>query len=152
MSYVNRSILTATALVFGLSLSACSSGSDFDPTDYMPNNWFGGGKKPFPGERRAVFPGGVPGVAQGVPREMMVGHQAAPEETPAADATAEPAAKAAVKPKPKKKISAAQAQPAAAAPSRPAQSAASPWPDPAKPAAPAQQNAWPPPNTNTFSR
>ena len=33
-------------------------------------------KKPLPGERRAVFPEGVPGVPQGVPPELVKGYQA----------------------------------------------------------------------------
>ena len=40
------------------------------------------GKKPLPGERRAVFPEGVPGVPQGVPREMVKGYQPPPEAPP----------------------------------------------------------------------
>ena len=38
--------------------------------------WFNQ-KKPLPGERKAVFPEGVPGVPQGVPPEMVQGLSAA---------------------------------------------------------------------------
>lgn len=60
-------------------------------------------KKKLPGERRPLFPEGVPGVTQGVPPELVKGRQ----PPPAADvAVAEPAKPAAEKPKPK-----AQAKP-----------------------------------------
>jgi hypothetical protein len=159
MSRLDRKFLTAAALALGFALCGCSSNQDFDPTSLMPDSLFGMGKKPLPGERRAVFPEGVPGVVQGVPPELMKGHQEA-EASQAAVAASEPAkpAKSAavqpVKPKPKKKAATQQPQqPAAAAPAWPTpsgQSAAAPWPAPA-PAA-STQNAWPPPNPNTFSR
>jgi hypothetical protein len=146
----NRVLLTASMLALGLALSACES---FDPTDMMPNNWFGGGKKPLPGERHAVFPEGVPGVPQGVPPEMVKGNQQQFEEQAAAVEPApapRPAATQAAKPKPKaKKPSTAQAQPAAAAPTQPNRSAASPWPGQSS----ANVSPWPDaPRPNTFSR
>jgi hypothetical protein len=168
MSRLDRKFLTAAALALGFALCGCSSNQDFDPTSLMPDSLFGMGKKPLPGDRRAVFPEGVPGVVQGVPPELMKGHQEA-EASQAAVAASEPApaakpAKSAAaqpaKPKPKKKAATQQPQqpqqaqqPAAAAPAWPTpagQSAAAPWPAPA-PAA-STQNAWPPPNPNTFSR
>ena len=39
-------------------------------------------KKPLPGERRPVFNSGVPGVAQGVPPELVKGYQAPAEAPP----------------------------------------------------------------------
>jgi hypothetical protein len=144
----NRALLTASTLALGLALSACES---FDPTDMMPNNWFGGGKKPLPGERHAVFPEGVPGVPQGVPPEMVKGNQQQFEEQAAAvePAPAPPPTQPA-KPRPKaKKPSTAQAQPAAAAPTQPSQSAASPWPGQSS----TNVSPWPDaPRPNTFSR
>jgi len=59
-------------------------------------NPFGTAKKPLPGERRAVFPEGVPGVQQGVPPELMRGNQQAGEnaaQPPAPAAAPEPKAK-----------------------------------------------------------
>jgi hypothetical protein len=156
MSYLHRRVLTAAMLALGLALGACSGGGDFDPST-IPDAIFGTGKKPLPGDRRAVFPEGVPGVTQGVPPELMKGHQEV-EDTPIAEPAAEPAkpTKSAVaqpaKSKPKKKVS-TPSQPTAAAPTaRPpsGQSAAAPWPDAAP--TPAPQSAWPPPNPNTFSR
>src|SRR5215470_20427003 len=47
-------------------------------------NPFGTAKKPLPGERRAVFPEGVPGVQQGVPPDLVRGNQQATEPPPAA--------------------------------------------------------------------
>jgi hypothetical protein len=151
MSRLDRMVLTASALALGLSLSACSSSSDFDPTDLIPSDLFGMGKKPLPGERRAVFPEGVPGVPQGVPPELYKGRQAAADENAATADTApppKPAAKPAPKPKAKPRTaSSAQPQPARA--SSQTQPADAQWPEPK---ADAQQNAWPPPNPNTFSR
>src|SRR5215467_8735009 len=63
--------------------------SDFSP--------FGTAKKPLPGERRAVFPEGVPGVQQGVPPELMRGHQQAEEAQPPVQPQPAPAPKAKTK-------------------------------------------------------
>jgi hypothetical protein len=148
MSLFHRAIPAAVMLVLGLSLSACSSSSDFDPTEIFSSSMFGG-KKPIPGDRQAVFPQGVPGVPQGVPPEMMKGYQPPePEALPAPEAAPEKPVKSAAKPpaKPKPKKPSTAPQPTAAAPARPAQPAASPWPEPSA------QNAWPPPSSNTFSR
>ena len=68
-----RTLLVALLLAFGLTASGCST---FDPTE-----WFST-KKPLPGERREVFPQGVPGVPQGVPPEMVEGYKPAPEPVP----------------------------------------------------------------------
>jgi hypothetical protein len=61
--------------------------SDFNP--------FGTAKKPLPGERRAVFPEGVPGVQQGVPQDLYRGNQQAGETPPAAAPAPAPEPKAA---------------------------------------------------------
>ncbi len=72
-------ILTAMVVAGTLVLGGCSS---FDPVD-MFHDWdLFGSKKPLPGERRAVFPEGVPGVPQGVPPEMVKGYQPPPEAPP----------------------------------------------------------------------
>ena len=60
-------------------------------------DWFNT-KKPLPGERKAVFPGGVPGVPQGVPPELVRGLSAAAR---AAAAAGRPSEKPKPKPKPK---------------------------------------------------
>src|SRR5262245_11674998 len=91
-------------------------------------NPFGTAKKPLPGERRAVFPEGVPGVQQGVPPGLMRGQQAnqlgvdAPPQPPQQAPAPEPKAKS-------KKVAKSKA--------------------PAKGAAgssePAEDDVWPPP-------
>jgi hypothetical protein len=167
----HHAILTAAVLMSGLILAGCETGGVSDKigditdsfTDLIP----GGGKKKLPGERKPVFPEGIPGVAQGVPPELIKGNQPPPEvaETP-------PPAKQAVieqqaKPKPKKKVaqkpppqspvqptqsttawpSPSQQQPPAQWPAPPAQSQPAPagqWPAPPAQAPPAQA-AWPAP-------
>ena len=104
-------ILTAMALAGGLVLGGCTS---FDPVD-MFQDWdlLGGSKKPLPGERRAVFPEGVPGVAQGVPRDMVKGYQSPPEAPPPVIEAKQPRQKAQ---KPKKTAAAPRRAPAQQAP------------------------------------
>ena len=68
-----RILMIASLLAAGLMLSGCES---FDP-----GSWFDT-KKPLPGDRKAVFPEGVPGVPQGVPRELVQGYQPPPEPVP----------------------------------------------------------------------
>ena len=113
-----RTVVIASLLVSGLMLSGCSS---FDPSE-----WFSQ-KKPLPGDRKAVFPEGVPGVPQGVPAEMVQGYQPPPDEPPPRVVEEKP------KPRPRP-------QP------RPQQAAAPPAPPPAARAAPQQQGSqapWP---------
>ena len=72
-------LLPVVALMSGLALAGCDS---FDPLDKFQDWDLMSSKKPLPGERRAVFPEGVPGVPQGVPREMVKGYQPPPEAPP----------------------------------------------------------------------
>ena len=140
---------------FGLALTACA---DFDPDklDVFHLNE----KKKLPGERKELFPEGVPGVSQGIPPEYMKGNQPPPETAqalpagqPNPAASAEPASKrtAAVEPEPKPKPKAkrkpkphtASQQPAAQATS---QQQPAPWPQQEQQAAPQQSQApWPAP-------
>src|SRR5476649_1147353 len=65
--------LIAAAVVIALSgaLAGCSSSlSNWDPTDLFD---FLDTKKKLPGERKPVFPGGVPGLEQGVPKDLYKG-------------------------------------------------------------------------------
>ena len=48
---------------------------------FDPSEWFNT-KKPLPGDRKAVFPEGVPGVPQGVPPDLVQGYQPPPEPVP----------------------------------------------------------------------
>ena len=102
MRTIHRVVLLTGLVAFVPALTACSSGFDPDKLDFFGINE----KKKLPGERKEVFPGGVPGVSQGIPPEYMKGNQ------PAADSTAVPAAEPAkktaavepeAKPKPKPK-------------------------------------------------
>jgi hypothetical protein len=131
-------VLAAAVVVTGPVLSACSSLDSLDPTE-----WFDS-KKKLAGDRKPVFPEGVPGVTSGVPPELVRGYRepesgVADPAKAAAEAAAEtdkpgkppPQRSAAAKPKPKPAASSsAQAQQ-----QQPAQ--AQPW------SAPQQQPAWP---------
>ena len=165
-----RAIPVVAGLMTGLLLSACSgTSSNFDPTDWISGDFFDT-KTKLPGERKPVFPTGVPGVPEGVPPELVKGNQqpvveaaAAPEPAPAAK-PAQPARTQAARPAaPKPRTASAPPQPAqvraapAAKPAQPAttsQPAAVAWPDPGTAPAPrpAQSTApaasWPDP-TNT---
>jgi hypothetical protein len=130
-----------------LPLSACET---FDLTNLIPDT-----KKKLPGERREVFPEGVPGVSKGVPAELMKGYQAPPEETATAPEP-KPEPKQAAKPKPKPEPKPKQAKPTpTVAPeyqgqAQQGQTQQGQWPSQQKPA---QQSAWPAsPQPGTFSR
>ncbi|MEX0753143.1 MAG: hypothetical protein WD073_09495 [Xanthobacteraceae bacterium] len=91
MFRIDRAIPAAVILAVALAVSACSSGQQFDPTDLMPENWFGE-KEKLAGQRKPVFPDGVPGVPEGVPSELIKGNQQAAIETaPVTPVTAQPA-------------------------------------------------------------
>jgi hypothetical protein len=77
-------------------LGGCSSlpTPSFDPTDMLD---FLDTKKKAPGERKPVFPEGVPGISQGVPRDMVRGSA---EARPSSDAQTAAAAAAAAPPEP----------------------------------------------------
>jgi hypothetical protein len=93
-------------------LSACAD-FDMDKLDIFGLNE----KKKLPGDRKAVFPEGVPGVSQGIPPEYMKGYQPTPDTPLTAEgapdnpaAAADPSKKTAAvqpteepKPKPKRK-------------------------------------------------
>jgi hypothetical protein len=84
-------ILTAVALAGHLVLAGCST---FDPIDMFQDWDLLGSKKPLQGERRAVFPEGVPGVPQGVPPEMTKGYQPPLDPPPPVVETKQPRQKA----------------------------------------------------------
>lgn len=83
-----RLIAAAVLIVFSGVLAGCSSsfGSDFDPTDLL--DWLDT-KKKLPGKREPVFPDGVPGLEQGVPKELYKGAQEQ-QDDPNAQALAAP--------------------------------------------------------------
>jgi hypothetical protein len=90
-----RIVLIASLLASGIMLGGCST---FDPTE-----WFNT-KKPLPGDRKEMFPGGVPGVAQGVPPELVEGYR---ESEPPPPQVAEENPKPKPKPKPRPQQAAA---------------------------------------------
>jgi outer membrane biosynthesis protein TonB len=158
MRAYHRGIVVAVVVSLGLGVAGCESMPDLE-------NIFNT-KKRLPGERKEVFPGGVPGVTQGVPQEMMKGNQpvaSADGTTPAPVEAAPPPPPPEEKPKPKPKprVAAkpkpAPAPAAASAPAQPQQSqpaAAARWPAPAAQSSkPAGGSVWPdPPPAGTFSR
>ena len=104
--------LIALAVLIALSgaLASCGGGmSSFDPSDLLD---FLDTKKKLPGERKPVFPDGVPGLEQGVPKDLYKGsrqEQIDQQNAQAAAAVAVPPAQ-----EPKSKRGAKGKQPAAA--------------------------------------
>jgi hypothetical protein len=144
MRRTQRILMLAVIAAILPMLAGCA---DFDPDKL---DIFGlNEKKKLPGDRKPLFPEGVPGVSQGIPPEFMKGNQ--PPQDAAQTTPAEPDSKAASGPakktaavepagepkaKPKRKAK-AQAKPSAtaAAPASQSQPAASdqqqappPWP------------------------
>src|ERR1700751_3883887 len=76
-----RLIAAAVLIAFSGVLGGCSSGfgSGFDPSDLLD---FLDTKKKLPGERKPVFPDGVPGLEQGVPKELYKGAQQQDQQNP----------------------------------------------------------------------
>ena len=68
----SQRLIAATVLIaLSGALGGCSSGlSNFDPSDLLD---FLDTKKKLPGERKPVFPDGVPGLEQGVPKQLYKG-------------------------------------------------------------------------------
>ena len=110
--------LIAPAVLIALSgaLAGCGGGglSSFDPSDLLD---FLDTKKKLPGERKPVFPEGVPGLEQGVPKDLYKGSRQ--EQIDQQNAEAAAAAAAAPPPQePKSKRGANQGQAAGRRPAR----------------------------------
>jgi hypothetical protein len=166
--------LIAAAVLVALSgaLAGCGGGGlgNFDPSDMLD---FLDTKKKLPGDRKPVFPEGVPGLEQGVPKDLYKGSRQQVEE-PNAQAAApppveEPKSKRGAKSKGKQAAAPAAADPDAAPEEDGSTAAAPPAPKPARivrkrttapppdqPSAPAQspqQSAFPAPMpSGTFTR
>jgi hypothetical protein len=164
MNRFSRVLVAASLVTLAPALTGCDN-FDMDKFDIFGLNE----KKKLPGDRKPLFPEGVPGVTQGVPPEYLkqnVEAQAAAEKQAALDATAaaekaktEPKAEEKPKAEPKRRAVArtpsqirvqSRAQDNQAAPAAPG--GASPWPSSAPPQTPGSQAAWPAPRTDTFSR
>jgi hypothetical protein len=136
-----RLIAAAVLIAFTGVLGGCSS---FDPSDMLD---FLDTKKKLPGDRKPVFPEGVPGLEQGVPKELYKGAQQSDPNAPAVAAL--PA-----EPEPAKPAKGAKAkktrQPAAAA-AAPAEAPAGEVDGEAQPEA-APPTAAPPPKQKIVRR
>jgi hypothetical protein len=72
MRLSQRLIAAAVLIALSSALASCGGGgfSSFDPTDLL--DWLDT-KKKLPGDRKPVFPEGVPGLEQGVPKNLYKG-------------------------------------------------------------------------------
>ena len=130
--------LIAAAVLIALSgaLAGCGSAGNFDPSDLLD---FLDTKKKLPGDRKPVFPEGVPGLEQGVPKDLYRGSRQQVDDPNAQAATAAPApaedpkSKRGTKSKGKQAAApAAAADPDAAPEEEGSTAAAPPAPKPAK--------------------
>src|ERR1700722_19305982 len=91
--------LIAAVVLIALSgdLAGCSSSlTNFDPMDWL--DWLDT-KKKLPGDRKPVFPDGVPGLEQGVPKSLYKGAQETDQNAQEAAAVPPPPPPADAKPK-----------------------------------------------------
>jgi hypothetical protein len=129
MRSLARVVLAAVVVSAGPVLSACGSLDSLDPTEWLDT------KKKLAGDRKPVFPEGVPGVASGVPPELVKGYRE-PEggASDPARAAAEAAAEKPSRPKPAPQRTASRPKPKPAVSSatvqkqQPTQAATAPWP------------------------
>ena len=136
---VRRSLFALPLLCLSLALAGCEN---MDPAYWIPDN-----KKKLPGERREVFPEGIPGVVQGVPPELIRGNAANQPEAEAAAAPPPepPPVEEKPKPRPRKVVRPIQPPPQEAKPQQRAQPRQQPAPKQAQPAQPASGGTWPSP-------
>jgi predicted small lipoprotein YifL len=148
----SKRLISLTVLVaLSGALAGCGGGgmSNFDPADLLD---FLDTKKKLPGERKPVFPEGVPGLEQGVPKDLYKGaRQQADEQTAAAPAQPlepPPGSKAAKSKGKSSKQAAAPAQPAAPADAAPAEeeNSVAAAPPPPKPKIVRRRTTAPPPD------
>jgi hypothetical protein len=107
--------LIAAAVLVALSgaLAGCGGGglSNWDPSDLLD---FLDTKKKLPGDRKPVFPDGVPGLEQGVPKELYKGSAQQQLDQQNAQAAAAASAPPAEEPKQKRAAKSRSTQPATA--------------------------------------
>jgi hypothetical protein len=145
MRRMHRIVLLVGLVALAPILVGCEN-FDMDKLDVFGLNE----KKKLPGDRKPLFPEGVPGVSQGIPPEYIKGNQPPPDtaqaapagqdtnapaaaaepakQTAAVEPAAEPKPKAKPKTKPKPRAAAAQSQPATAGQQQAPQQAPAPWP------------------------
>ena len=89
MRRIHRIVLLAGLVALAPMLAGCED-FDMDKFDFLHLN----DKKKLPGDRKELFPQGVPGVSQGIPPEYLKGNQPAPDtaQAPGPDGTAATAA------------------------------------------------------------
>jgi outer membrane biosynthesis protein TonB len=118
-----RIVLAVFVVASGFALASCEFLDNFELFD---------SKKKLPGDRKPVFPEGVPGIQQGIPSEYLHGAQAPPDQPAVPEEALEkpkpkPApkpkrtAQSQPKPKPQQAQQAQQAQPQSAPPQQLAQ-------------------------------
>jgi hypothetical protein len=112
-------LIAATVLVaLSSALAGCGSMGNFDPSDLLD---FLDTKKKLPGDRKPVFPEGVPGLEQGVPKDLYKGSRQIDDQNPqlaaapAAPPPEDPKSKRGAKSKGKPTAASPAAEPAAAA-------------------------------------
>jgi hypothetical protein len=106
-------LIAATVLIaLSSALAGCGSMGGFDPSDLLD---FLDTKKKLPGERKPVFPDGVPGLEQGVPKDLYKSsrQQQLDEQNAQATAAAAPTPPA-PEPEPKSKGAKSKGKPAPA--------------------------------------
>jgi hypothetical protein len=147
-----RLIFLTVLVALSGALAGCNGGgiSSFDPSDML--DWMDT-KKKLPGDRKAVFPEGVPGLEQGVPKDLYKGSRQEQIDQQKAAAAAAP-----LEPPPGSKAAKSKAKSAkqAAAPAAPADPDAAPAeeensvaaaPPPPKPKIVRRRTTAPPPDT-----
>ena len=150
-----RLISAAVLIALSSVLAGCSSSlSNWDPTDMLD---FLDTKKKLPGERKAVFPDGVPGLEQGVPKELYKGSRQEQRDQQNAQSAAagaapaeQPKSKRTDKSKGKNPPATAAASDAEAAPEEEGSTAAAP--PPPKPAKIVRKRTTAPPPDQTAAQ
>src|SRR5689334_14082260 len=115
MGRPQRLIAAAVAIALSGVLAGCSSSlTNWEPSDLLD---FLDTKKKLPGERKPVFPEGVPGLEQGVPKELYRSNVEQRQQQEAAAAAAA-ASQAVEEPKPQKSAKKGKGKQPAAAPAQ----------------------------------
>lgn len=100
MPSMQRLVSAAVLLALCSVLTGCGGAASWDPMDMLD---FLDTKRKLPGDRKPVFPEGVPGLEQGVPKELYKDNVEREQQQEAAAAAAPAPAPAAPEPKAKRK-------------------------------------------------